>query len=132
MDPTQNRLIETEPSQSIALKTSITAIMAALTCVVTMSISIYIPSSEGFFNIGESIVYLSAILFGPYIGALSGGIGSMTADLLLGYPNYAPGTLVIKGIEGFLVGYVYQKLRKLLNLSLIDWVIRRSKSDKKH
>jgi uncharacterized membrane protein len=85
--------------------------MAALTCVVTMSISIYIPSSEGFFNIGESIVYLSAILFGPYIGALSGGIGSMTADLLLGYPNYAPGTLVIKGIEGFLVGYVYQKLR---------------------
>jgi len=76
-----------------------------------MSISIYIPSSEGFFNIGESIVYLSAILFGPYIGALSGGIGSMAADLLLGYPNYAPGTLVIKGIEGFIVGFVYQKLR---------------------
>ena len=118
MDPTQNRLIETAPSQSIALKTSITAIMAALTCVVTMSISIYIPSSEGFFNIGESIVYLSAILFGPYIGALSGGIGSMTADLLLGYPNYAPGTLVIKGIEGFLVGYVYQKLRNGKSIEL--------------
>lgn len=111
MNPTQNRLIETKSSQSIAIKTSITAIMAALTCVVTMSISIYIPSSNGFFNIGESIVYLSAILFGPYIGALSGGIGSMAADLFLGYPNYAPGTLVIKGIEGFVVGFIYQKLR---------------------
>lgn len=111
MNPTQNRLIETKSSQSIAIKTSITAIMAALTCVVTMSISIYIPSSNGFFNIGESIVYLSAILFGPYIGALSGGIGSMVADLFLGYPNYAPGTLVIKGIEGFVVGFIYQKLR---------------------
>lgn len=111
MNPTQNRLIETKSSQSIAIKTSITAIMAALTCVVTMSISIYIPSSNGFFNIGESIVYLSAILFGPYIGALSGGIGSMVADLFLGYPLYAPGTLVIKGIEGFVVGFIYQKLR---------------------
>jgi uncharacterized membrane protein len=84
--------------------------MAALVCVMTMAISVYIPASNGFFNIGESIVYLSAILFGPYIGALSGGIGSMVADLLLGYYYYAPGTLIIKGIEGFVVGYLYKKL----------------------
>lgn len=103
------RVIKTE-NQSVALKVSVTAIMSALTTVMTMIISIYIPASEGFFNIGESMVYLSAILFGPYVGALSGGIGSMTADLLLGYPNYAPGTLVIKAIEGFVVGYLYKRL----------------------
>lgn len=112
MIPTRNRVVETKPSQSIALKTSITAIMAALTCVVTMLISIYIPSSNGFFNIGESIVYLSAILFGPYIGALSGGIGSMVADLFLGYPHYAVGTLIIKGLEGLAVGFIYKKFKK--------------------
>ena len=102
----------TTKNKSIALKIAITAIMAALTCVVTMAVAVYIPGSYGFFNIGESIVYLSAILFGPIIGAISGGVGSMIADIFLGYSNYAPGTLVIKGLEGFLVGYVYLKLIK--------------------
>ncbi|MHA1728360.1 MAG: ECF transporter S component [Promethearchaeota archaeon] len=106
----KKRVIQAE-SQSISLKIAISSIMAALTCVVTMMISIYIPATQGFFNIGESIVYLSAILWGPYIGLIAGGIGSMTADLLLGYPFYAPGTLIIKGLEGFIVGYIYQKLR---------------------
>lgn len=104
------RVIKTE-NQPIALKVSLTALMSALTTVMTMIVSVYIPASSGFFNIGESMVYLSAILFGPYIGALSGGLGSMAADLLLGFPNYAPGTLVIKGIEGFVVGYLYKRLK---------------------
>jgi len=96
-----------------SLKISITAIMTVLVCVATMMISVYLPATYGFFNIGESMVYVSAILFGPYVGGISGGVGSMLADLFLGYAIYAPGTLIIKGIEGFVVGYFYYKMKKL-------------------
>jgi uncharacterized membrane protein len=102
-----NRVVEIkEKSKSFIV--SITSIMMALVTVVTITFSVYIPSSNGFFNIGESIVYLTAILFGPIIGAIAGGVGSMFADIILGYTHYALGTLIIKGIEGLVVGLVYR------------------------
>ncbi|MHA1339091.1 MAG: ECF transporter S component [Promethearchaeota archaeon] len=110
-------------SKSLGYRVSITGVMAALTTVMTMIISIYIPASEGFFNIGESMVYLSAILFGPFIGGLSGGIGSFLADIFLGYANYALGTLIIKGIEGYLVGIIYSKLRNVIKTKKVKNIL---------
>ena len=57
------------------------------------------------------MVYTTAILFGPFIGAVAGGVGSMLADVILGYHIYAPGTLIIKGVEGFIVGLLVQRLK---------------------
>jgi uncharacterized membrane protein len=88
---------------------AITAVFTALVCIATIAFSIYVPSTQGFFNIGESMVFLSAILFGPFVGAFAGGVGSMLADLLLGYPYYAPATLVIKACEGWVVGALNRK-----------------------
>jgi len=105
-----------------SIKIGFTAIMTVLVCIVTMMFSVYLPSSEGFFNIGEAMVYISAILFGPYVGAISGGVGSMFADLLLGFAHYAPGTLIIKGIEGYIVGYFFYKMRKL-EFSQKNWYL---------
>ena len=79
-----------------------TAFVAAATSV----FSVYIPATTGYFNVGEIMVYTSALLMGPYVGAFAGGVGSMISDLSLGYPYYAPGTLMIKGLEGFIVGYL--------------------------
>ncbi len=42
----------------------------------------------------------------------------MSADVMLGYSHFAPGTLAIKGIEGAIVGSLYQHLRKRFNYSL--------------
>ncbi|MCK4481520.1 MAG: ECF transporter S component, partial [Candidatus Lokiarchaeota archaeon] len=83
------------------LSISIIAIFSALVCILTMIISIPIPATQGFINIGDSGVMISGLLFGPIIGGFSGGIGSALADIFLGYTIYAPGTLVIKGLEGF-------------------------------
>jgi uncharacterized membrane protein len=80
-----------------------------------MIFSVYVPSTEGFFNIGESMVFLSALLFGPYVGAFAGGVGSMLADLLLGYPFYAPATLVIKACEGYVVGLLKRNNPKFIS-----------------
>jgi uncharacterized membrane protein len=91
------------------IKYGITGIFAALVCVVTMVFSIYVPSTRGFFNIGETMVYITALLFGPFVGAFAGGVGSMFADVLLGYYYYAPATLVVKALEGGLVGFLSRK-----------------------
>lgn len=106
------------PSNLRVLKIVFTALMTALVTVITMAFQFYIPATQGYFNLGESMVYLAALLFGPYIGAFAGGIGSMLADIFTGYFHYAPWTLVNKGIEGFLAGWLYFHLRKF---SEIQW-----------
>ncbi len=87
----------------------ITAVFTALVCIATMVLSTYVPQTRGYFNIGETMVYVTALLFGPFVGAFAGGVGSMLADILLGYYVYAPATLVIKALEGFIVGFLNKK-----------------------
>lgn len=91
------------------LNLAVTAVFTALVCVTTMMLSIYVPATQGFFNVGEAMVFLSAILFGPFVGAFAGGFGSMLADLLLGFPHYAPATLIVKACEGAVVGTLKKK-----------------------
>jgi uncharacterized membrane protein len=97
---------------------AITSIFAALTCVLTMLISIPIPTTGGYINIGDVGVMLAAMIFGPIIGALSGGIGSALADIFLGYSIWAPATLIIKGLEGLIIGLISnpRKVRTYFNL----------------
>ena len=85
---------------------AVTAIFTALVTATTMMIQVYIPETRGYFNLGELMVYLTALLFGPHVGAIAGGVGSALADLLTGYQIYTPATFVIKGVEGFIVGYL--------------------------
>ena len=54
----------------------------ALTCIATMLIQIPIPL--GYAHLGDSVILITAYLFGPVVGALAGGIGSAMADILTG------------------------------------------------
>ncbi|MBS7616747.1 ECF transporter S component [Candidatus Bathyarchaeota archaeon] len=98
---------------SLTSKLSVTGVFTALVCVATISFTVYVPSTRGYFNIGETMVYTASLLFGPFIGAFAGGVGSMLSDVFLGYYYYAPATLVIKALEGFIVGFLSRKGRKL-------------------
>jgi len=100
-------------SAQTAIRLALTAISTSLVCVATIVFSVYVPQTRGFFNIGETMIYTSALLFGPFIGSFAGGVGSMLADILLGYPYYAPATLVIKACEGGIVGFLARKKPKL-------------------
>jgi len=102
------------PARRFTIKDlSIITVFTVLVCVATCVLKVDIPQTKGYFNIGDSLVYITALLFGPLIGGLAGGLGSMLADLILGAPWYAPGTLIIKGIEGLLVGYISHKSNPL-------------------
>ena len=102
--------IKTNPN----LFLSYTAIMTALVFVFTVVFNLRIPETEGYFNIGETGVYIAAITGGPIIGAIAGGLGSALSDIALGYPYYAPVTLIVKGLEGLIVGYLVAIFPKLI------------------
>ena len=85
---------------------AIASVMSAIVCVSTYLLQIPIPATQGYFNIGDAMVFTSALVFGPIIGGFSGGVGSALSDMLGGYGGYAPMTLVVKGIEGALAGII--------------------------
>ncbi|MGQ9474227.1 MAG: ECF transporter S component [Candidatus Caldatribacteriaceae bacterium] len=76
----------------------------ALVTVVTMMVQVPVPQTKGYINLGEAMILVLALLFGWKIGFVAGGFGSALADILGGYTHWAPFTLIIKGIEGLLVG----------------------------
>jgi len=61
------------------------------------------------------MVFTTALLLGPFVGAFAGGVGSMLADLFLGYWYYAPATLIIKACEGGFVGFLARKRLRLVS-----------------
>ncbi len=82
------------------------AVLTALTTAVTMTLAVPFPPTRGFFNLGDSMVFFSALAFGWRAGAICGGVGSAAADVLLGYGYFAPITLISKGTEGFVAGAI--------------------------
>lgn len=96
-------------SAMLTLQLAISAVFAALVCVATIAFAVSVPATTGYFNVGETLIYLAALLFGPYVGAFAGGVGAAIADMLVA-PQFAPGTFVIKSFEGAIVGFLRKKL----------------------
>lgn len=87
-------------------KMCIIGLLTALTCAATMIIKVPITATGGYINIGDSMVLICAVFFGPEYGLIAGGIGSALGDLLGGYFNWALATVIIKGIEGLAVAKI--------------------------
>jgi uncharacterized membrane protein len=95
---------------SPAFKIAAAAIFAALVAAATLLFVVPIPATSGYFNLGETLIYIAALLFGPIVGATAGA-GATIADILVA-AQFAPGTFTIKAIEGFLVGFLNKKLNQ--------------------
>ena len=91
-------------------KLVLAALFAALCTVMTMVIQVPSPM-QGYVNLGDCAVLLSAWVLGPWYGGAAAGLGSMLADLL-SYPHYAPGTLVIKFTMAVAAAYIFEAMRE--------------------
>ena len=80
-------------------------VLAALTLAMTY---FSVPLPLGYAHAGDGVIYLSAMLLGPF-AVFPAAIGSALSDLLLGYVIYVPATLVIKGAMGYLSGRFLKK-----------------------
>ncbi|MCX7904224.1 MAG: ECF transporter S component [Caloramator sp.] len=79
------------------------------------TIVIKIPYVKGYINFGDIFIFVISGILGKNIALISGGIGSAFSDIYLGYNIYAPGTLIIKGLEGFIAGTLIRLLDKKFN-----------------
>lgn len=98
-------------SKSKTYKIVITGLFAALCCIATY---IYIPAlaANGYVNLGDCFVITSGLILGPVWGAAAAGIGSALTDMLLGYVQYAPATLIVKALMAFAAAVIYRSFVK--------------------
>ena len=91
----------------------------------------------GYMNLGDGFILLFASLVHPLGGFLIGGMGSAIADIVSGFGLYAPFTLVIKGLEGFIVAKYCHKINRYVcyligcfimisGYFLVDWFLQGS------
>jgi len=81
------------------------AVVAVLSAVYAVMISLVtIPSpTGGYTHIGDLVVFVAALLFGYKVGGLVGVIGSIAADLFVGYPRWFV-SILAHGLEGIIPG----------------------------
>ena len=94
------------PVQTISIMAMFTALVFVITQFVWVPISV-VPGQR--FDAGDIIIFIAAWTFGPLVGGFAGGVGSSLSDALVGGAPYWPFTLVIKGLEGTIAGFVYQR-----------------------
>lgn len=96
-------------NQRVLYQMIICAIFAALAFVGTM-VQIPLPSG-GMVHLGNFVCVLGALLCGPIVGGLAGGIGCGLYDLIIysslpGFIQY----FILKFIMGFTVGYLFRMI----------------------
>lgn len=97
--------------QSSVLFLTVTALFTALTYLFTAFINVRLPiaANGGLIHLGNVPLFIGAILFGRKTGMIAGGIGMGLFDLLSGWTLWAPFTLVIVGLMGYVAGWMTEK-----------------------
>jgi uncharacterized membrane protein len=81
------------------------AVLIALVAVLTLLVRIPTPA-RGYVNLSDAAISFAALIFGPWIGGLAGGLGTAIADMLGGFAPYAPISFVAHGLQGVLIGLI--------------------------
>ena len=100
---------------TLLLKVGIITAFAILAFIGTTIIRIPIPATGGYFNLGDTFVMASALLYGPLVGGFVGLIGPTLSDAI-GFPQFILATAIVKGIEGILVGFLSKNGKSILNI----------------
>ena len=95
-------------------KLALGGMLSAMVWLLTTLIKVPVPATGGYVHLGDGMIFLSALLLGPYAGFV-GAIGSALADLLGGYFIYVLPTFLIKGLMGLVAGFFIRKERTFSN-----------------
>ncbi|MDF2504279.1 ECF transporter S component [Clostridium sp.] len=83
------------------------AFMAAIVYVATAMINVPVGIGyKGVVHLGDSMVFLAAVLLGKKKAAIAAAIGMSLFDLLSPYSMWAPYTFFIKGIMGYIAAVI--------------------------
>ena len=86
----------------------LTAMAISLVFVATLLLNIRLPiaANGGLVHLGTAMLFIIAMLFGPKKGAIAGAVGMGLFDLFSGWTLWAPISIVARGLQGFIVGYI--------------------------
>jgi len=100
-----------KPSLKAGLRTRdlvICSLLTAMVFIATRFMNIRLPVSVngGLIHLGNTILFMSAIVFGKNKGAIAGAFGMGLFDILSGWMLWAPFTFIIRGVMGYITGHV--------------------------
>ena len=78
-------------------------------CTSFVNVRLPIAANGGLIHLGNVPLFLIAILYGRWLGALAGGLGMALFDVVGGWLLWAPFTLVIVGLMGYTAGAICEK-----------------------
>lgn len=83
-------------------------LLIALVFIATRFINIRLPlaSTGGLVHLGNTMLFISAIVFGKRKGAIAGAFGMGLFDLLSEWAIWAPFTFVVRGVMGYIIGSI--------------------------
>jgi uncharacterized membrane protein len=87
---------------------ALTAVMTAIVFVLTRVVQIPTPA-RGYIHLGDAGIFFSAFAFGPWLGAVAGGLGTALADITSGYPQWAIFSFLIHGAQGWVAGWASRR-----------------------
>lgn len=90
-------------------KLVLTGLLTAVAVVLGRFFLIPVPWTHGNVNLCDLGIMLAGLLLGPVAGGVTGGLSGMILDLISGYAAYAPFSLIAHGLEGLVVGWIYQQ-----------------------
>ena len=101
----------------VAYTSMLTTLVYVMTC-----IAIPMPKPLGVWHMGDVASFVASILFGPKIGAFACGVGAMLFDVWnplyqSAFIQWAPATIFIRGVMGFIIGYMRDKITSNHRLS---------------
>ncbi len=89
-------------------RVTVTALMAALVFILTRVVQV--PTFvKGYIHLGDAGVVFTALAFGPGVAAIAGGVGTALADVTSGYAQWAIFSLIVHGLQGWVIGMLVQQ-----------------------
>lgn len=102
---------ELKPALKSSVRTHdliVCSLLTALVFIATRFMNIRLPISVngGLIHLGNTILFMSAIVFGKKKGAIAGAFGMALFDILSGWILWAPFTFIIRGAMGYITGHI--------------------------
>ncbi|WP_257607502.1 ECF transporter S component [Weissella sagaensis] len=100
------------------MKTKQITIGAVLIAVnIVLSYVAKLPTPTGFVSLVEAGIFIGGWHFGPKMGLAVGGLTGFLLDLFAGYPQWMFFSLIIHGLEGWIIGHF--NVKKAVSVRII-------------
>ena len=110
-------------TDTAAFRIASIAVLSAIVTIFTIAVRIPVAPTRGYINLGDVAIFFAAFVFGPATAFIAGGLGTALADILGGYGQWAPISFAVHGLQGFIIGVVYNIIIKKEETAPVNIII---------